>query len=151
MHSTLRDGEIWHVDLRDISQDDLWISDVLENANSNFNNIFNIDSELDSFKGVQDSQYYTEEEYVNLVIDKDPHGKKLKVISLNIANLFSKLSNFKTLIQNITYKNFIPNVIIVTETHIQCNQGRKKSDLYNRLYLLSCRPKGKRWWCRYFY
>ena len=80
---------------------------------------------------MQDSQYYTEEEYVNLVIDKDPHGKKLKVISLNIANLFSKLSNFKTLIQNITYKNFIPNVIIVTETHIQSNQGRKKSDLDN--------------------
>ena len=54
-----------------MSQDNIWISDVLENFSSNFNNIFNIDNELDSFKGVQDSKYYTEEEYVNLVTDKE--------------------------------------------------------------------------------
>ena len=114
-----------------MSQNDLWISDVLDNANTNFNSIFDIDNELDNFKGVQDSQYYTEDEYINLVQEKDPRGKKLKIISLNIANLFSKLSNLKTLLQNLTYKTYIPNIIVVTETHIQHNYGRKKNELNN--------------------
>ena len=113
-----------------MTQNDLWISDVLDD-NSNFNSIFNIDNELDSFKGVQDSQYYTEDEYVNLIRDKDSLGKKLKIISLNIANIFSKLSSLKTMLQNLTYNTFIPNIIVVTETHIQHDHGRKDHDLIN--------------------
>ena len=85
-----------------MNENDLWISDVLENVNLNFNNIFNIDNELDNFKGVQDSKYYNEDEYLNLIKEKDSLGKKLKIISLNIANLFSKLCDFKTFLEIIT-------------------------------------------------
>ena len=61
-----------------MTQNDIWISDVINNVNTNFNSIFNIDNELDNFKGVQDSQYYTEDEYLTLVQEKDPFGKKTK-------------------------------------------------------------------------
>ena len=62
-----------------MSQNDIWISDVISNDNTNFNNIFNAETELDNFKGVQDSKYYNENEYIDLIKEKDPYGHMVQI------------------------------------------------------------------------
>ena len=116
-----------------MSQDDICISDVLEDDETNFHNIFNGENESDDFKGVQDSYYYSEDEYVKLIKEKDPSGSKFRILSLNIANIMSKLNGFKTFIENISSNVDSPEVIVVTETHIQGHMGRNLNDFSNIL------------------
>ena len=116
-----------------MNKDDIWISDVLDDNLTNFSYIFNLENEADSFKGVHDSNYYTEEEYVKLLKDKDPEGNKLKLLSLNIANLLSKLSGLKTLVNNLASGVEPPNIIVITETHIKNSMGKHINDFVNIL------------------
>ena len=83
---------------------------------------------------MQDSLYYTEEEYTSLLTDKNMDNKRnLKIISLNIANLLSKLSGLKTLLNNISDSKNKPNIIVVTETHIPENHNLGENELKNLL------------------
>ena len=115
-------------------QDDVSISDVMENDETNLNNIFTVDTEHDDYMGVQDSLYYTEEEYVSLLKKCNyTDEKNIKILSLNIANLLSKLSGLKSLLISLSDKKNKPNIIVITETHIQLqrNQGYKEDELRN--------------------
>ena len=90
------------------------------NDSTNFNNIYANDendenNEFDN--GVQDSLYYSEEEYTLLLSEhKMNDTKNLKIISMNIANLFSKLSGLKSLIANLSNNSNKPNIIVITDT-----------------------------------
>ena len=112
-----------------MQDDEIWISDVIDDDQTNFNNIFYDNNGYDHSVGVQDSLYYTEEEFLLLLKKNQIYDKSLNVISLNIANLLSKLAGLKSLLTNITSKNNRPHVIVVTETHLQKDHGPHENDL----------------------
>ena len=57
----------------------------------------------------------------------------MKIITLNVANLFSKLRFFKLFINNLTTSDNKPDVITVVETHIteSMNAGYSPEELKN--------------------
>ena len=115
-----------------MTNDEILISDVIDDEKSNFNNVYTQDENCEYNQAVQDSLYYTEEEYTSLLSDHNMNDKKnLKLLSLNIANIMSKLSSLKSLINNLSNTNNRPNIIVVTETHIQENHNMGDNELKN--------------------
>ena len=106
--------------------------DILDDATKDLNNIFQTEedetvNEINS--SFTDSQYYTETEFTDFLIDeKISDNCGLKVLSLNIANILSKLSDFKIFIQNLSNKSNKPNIIAITETHLNDKQNHGYSD-----------------------
>ena len=125
--------------LVNMTNDDICISDITNNERTNFNNLFananNENDDNDEFDhGVQDSLYFTEEEYTSLLSKhKMNDTKNLKIISMNIANLFSKLSGLKSLVVNLSNTSNKPNIIVITETHIPENHDLGDAELKNYL------------------
>ena len=125
--------------LVNMTNDDICISDITNNERTNFNNLFananNTNDDNDEFDhGVQDSLYFTEEEYTSLLSKhKMNDTKNLKIISMNIANLFSKLSGLKSLVVNLSNTSNKPNIIVITETHIPENHDLGDAELKNIL------------------
>ena len=120
-----------------MQEDELTISDVLKDNTKNFCNIYSesLDEE-DEGLPFKDSLYHTETEFVNLIRTNEiSNGKYLTLISLNIANLFSKLNFFKIFMENIKTQENKPDIIIVTETHINHNNraGYDGNELANIL------------------
>ena len=120
---------------------DLTISDVMNDDAKNLKNIYNrtllnADDCDEHLTALGNCQYYTESEYISLL-----HQKKISdcssftFISLNIANILSKLSSLKTFVDNISIASTKPSVICVTETHLteSRNQGYSQSDHHNLL------------------
>tara|TARA_B110001454_G_scaffold206124_1_gene216268 strand:- start:121 stop:1140 length:1020 start_codon:yes stop_codon:yes gene_type:complete len=119
-----------------MQNDDLTIPDVLRDDRKNLCNILK-ENEPDEDENpicLTDSSYYTESEFTDLItsrnISEDDH---LTIVSINIANLLSKLSNFKIFLGNIYTAVNKPNIICVTETHISQNPnlGYSSDDLVN--------------------
>ena len=88
---------------------ELSVSDVLADEQKNFCNVYldddNDDDNDNQGLPLKDSLYYTETEYVDL-IGKESYSdlNHLSIISLNIANLLSKLSSLKVFLNNISTK-----------------------------------------------
>ena len=81
--------------------DDLTTTDVLSDPSKNLCNLYgntdtNNDEEEDNPMVLQDNLYYTETEFIDLI---ETGGyctdKNLTIVSLNIANLLSKLNSLK--------------------------------------------------------
>ena len=69
-----------------------------------------------------DCLYFSETEFTSfLTTEKISDHCHLKILSLNIANLLSKLNHFKILIGNLCNNSNKPNIIAVTETHLNDN------------------------------
>ena len=100
--------------------DDLSVSDVLADDNKDFFKVY-VDSDNDDDIGLPllDSLYYTETEYVDLINQENYSDvNNLSIISLNVANLLSKLNSLKLFLNNISTKGKRPDIIVVVETHI---------------------------------
>ena len=79
--------------------------DVINDETKNFISVYqtndtdNLDSSDVNFK---ETLYFSETEFMNfLKTQKISNENYLKILSLNIANLLSKLSNFKIMLQNL--------------------------------------------------
>ena len=111
--------------------------DVINDETKNFISVYqtndtdNLDSSDVNFK---ETRYFSETEYMNfLKTHKISNENFLKILSLNIANLLSKLSNFKIMLQNLSNESNKPNIITICETHLtDCqNHGYTPDELRN--------------------
>ena len=124
-----------------MSENELTCSDVLADECKNLCNLYpsseNDDlDDVDDNVVLRDSLYYTESEFTQFCELKNfKNGDNLTIISLNIANILSKLRSFKTFINNITTSENQPDIIIVVETHItnSTNAGYTQTELQNIL------------------
>ena len=116
---------------------ELSVSDVLADEQKNFCNVYldnNDDDDDDTRLPLKDSLYYTETEYVDLVNQESYSDvSHLSIISLNVANLLSKLSSLKIFLNNISTSKKKPDIIVVVETHISAlnNTGYTPNELAN--------------------
>ena len=81
---------------------------------------------------IHDSLYYTESELVDMFRNRDiRNSHNLTILSINIANLLTKLRSLKLFISNISTPDNRPDIIIVVETHITklSNSGYTESEL----------------------
>ncbi len=116
-----------------MGDDELTISDVLSDEEKNLCNIYKFEDD-DESTALKDSLYYTETEFNDFMKEKKYcDNSNLTILSLNIANLVSKLNSFKTFINNIsTVKQ--PDVMVVVETHIkEAPIGYSEAELKNIL------------------
>ena len=120
-----------------MTNDEITISDVLADQNKNLCNVYSQDDEDDSLDNevridLTDNLYYTETDFSNFVTQMQfMNSNNLLILSLNIANLISKLSSFKLFLNNITTKSFKPDIISLVETHLtdDSNSGFSNDDL----------------------
>ena len=101
--------------------DELAISDVIADDLKNFCNIYsNADDEDEAGNIVlSDSLYHTETEFLDLSNSRNlSNQQNLTIISINIANLLTKLQSLKLLIHNISTPKNTPDIIVVVETHL---------------------------------
>ena len=99
------------------------VSDVLADHSKNFCSIYqSVDEEDDnSYDTVtlHDNEYYTESEFLSITtdnnLDKENH---LTILSLNIANLFSKLTSLKRFLNYTASQGKKPDIVCLVETHI---------------------------------
>ena len=99
---------------------DLTVPDVLHDNSKNLCNLLtSSDDDDEDPPNLCDSLYYTETDFTDYIINENiTNENNLTIITLNVANILSKLKFFKLFISNITTSNNRPDVIIVVETHI---------------------------------
>ena len=127
-----------------MGDDELTISDVLSDEEKNLCNIYKFEDENES-TALKESLYYTETEFNDFMKEKKYNDdNNLTILSLNIANLFSKLNSFKSFVNNISTANKQPDVIVVVETHIkEATIGYSEAELKNILPGYSFFHKGR--------
>ena len=103
-----------------MTDNELTVLDVLTDNTKNFCNIYeNNDNDDDPLISLTDSLYYTETEFTQFINSKHLNNNdNLTIISINIANLLSKLTFFKTFLNNIKTQENEADIIVVVETHI---------------------------------
>ena len=102
-----------------MTEDELTIPDVLADNQKNFCNVLTDDNdENEAFSCViHDSLYYTESELVDMIRNRDiRNSHNLTILSINIANLLTKLRSLKLFISNISTPDNRPDIIIVVES-----------------------------------
>ena len=118
------------------------IEDVLNDHSKDLNEIYGAtlapddDDNVEIQTQLKDSHYYSETELTNLLKQKKiSDNTHLKILSLNIANLLSKFSSLKIMLQNISNESNRPNIIALTETHLNGarNQGYSEPEIKNIL------------------
>ena len=112
------------------------VTDILNDPRKHFPNIFDINDGQETEIELGDCSYYTETELREFYDTKGiKDSSNLKIISLNIANILSKLNNFKIFINNISTKENKPGIIFITETHLNpsLNHGYGEGELKNIL------------------
>ena len=113
------------------------LNDVINDETKNLNSVYQTDDNDDqdtSSTSFKETLYFSETEYMNLLkTRKISDENHLKILSLNIANLLSKFSNFKLMLQNISNSANVPNIIAVCETHLSNSQnhGYTQEELKN--------------------
>ena len=113
------------------------LNDVINDDTKNLNSVYQTDDNDDqdtSSTSFKETMYYSETEYMNFLKTKKISDENhLKILSLNIANLLSKLSNLKLMLQNISNTANVPNIIAVCETHLNDSQnhGYTQDELKN--------------------
>ena len=114
------------------NQDDFDLNDIIDDDSKYFGNIFEIGNNEDVNEintKFTDSLYHTESEYTNLLqSQKITDSNNIKLLSMNIANVLTKLNSMKILIQNISNDSNRPNIISLTETHLKDNQNHGYSE-----------------------
>ena len=107
-----------------MTDDELTTSDVLTDNTKNLCEIYDKDQEADTTP-LQDNDYYTETGFTDFMESKNyEDSNHLKIFSLNIANLLSKLNSLKTFLNNLSSKGHKLDIIVISETHILENDGR---------------------------
>ena len=117
-------------------EDDVTVTDVLIDPTKNLSNILDTDNNQD-FEctydiELPDNEYFTESDFIDFT--KTANLRKVEnlfILSLNIANLLSKLNSLKSLLSNLAYNDCKPDLIFLVETHIPENHksGYSKEDL----------------------
>ena len=99
---------------------DLTVPDVLDDNRKNLCNLLiSSDDDDEDPPNLCDSLYYTETDFTDCINTENINNENnLTIITLNVANIFSKLKFFKLFISNITTNKNKPDIIIVVETHI---------------------------------
>ena len=117
---------------------DTTISDILNDDSKDLNHVFSTippndnDDSNETTNDLKDSEYYTETELTDFLKNKKISDRThLKLLTLNIANLLSKQRSLKLLVENISNEANRPNIIAITETHLNesRNQGYSDSEL----------------------
>ena len=94
--------------------------DIVDDATKDLNNIYQINEDdvvNEIHTSFSDSLYYTEAEFMDFLRrQKISDNCGLKILTLNIANILSKLSSFRIFIQNLSNESNKPNIIAITET-----------------------------------
>lgn len=107
-----------------MTDDELTTSDVLTDNTKNLCEIYDKDQEADKTP-LQDNEYYTETGFIDFMETKNFESPNhLKIFSLNIANLLSKLNSLKTFLNNLSSKGHKLDIIVIVETHILDNDDR---------------------------
>ena len=138
-----------------MTSDELSTSDVLTDPSKNLANHYhsNEDDEADVVT-LPDNQYYTETDFCEFLKDSNfSNTANLTILSINIANLFSKLNSLKTFLQNISNDGSKPDIVTVVETHINetTNHGLDSKALSNIIPGYQFFHKGrKNKTCRHF-
>ena len=103
-----------------VNVQDLTVPEVYEDISKNLCNFLNSsDNDDDDTPVLCDSLYYTETDFVECINNENiQNDHNITIITLNVANLLSKLRFFKLFISNITTTKNRPDVINVIETHI---------------------------------
>ena len=121
-----------------MTDDEVTVEDVSTDRTKNLCNIFNIDRNQDDDSidplELKDNENYTESDFIDFIVANNySTANNLLILSLNIANLSSKLSSLKSLILSLSLKGCKPDVVILVETHItrQYNNGYNEEDLAN--------------------
>ena len=109
------------------------IDDVINDNSKQLHSIYQLESESDEIPlEFKDSKYFSETDYINyLKQNKVDDNNTLKIITLNIANVLSKLSNLKLFINNLSDRSNKPSIIVLTETHLKdgINHGYSPKEL----------------------
>ena len=104
-----------------MTENELAISDVIADDLKNFCNIYTDTTDEDeghSFT-LSDSLYYTGTEFIDLINSRNfCNRQNLTIVTLNIANLLTKLRSLKLFLHNITTPENTPDIIVVVETHL---------------------------------
>ena len=78
---------------------ELHLTDVINDRSKYFGNIYDLRSNDDTNEirtSFNDSQYYSESEFLTLLKDKNiTDGNNLKLFNINIANVLTKLNSLK--------------------------------------------------------
>ena len=116
-----------------MTDDELSTSDVLIDVSKNLCNLLqsNNDEDYDEagLSTLQENLYYTETEFTDFISNVN----NLTIVSVNIANLLSKLGSLKRFLNNVSLKGNKPDIVAITETHINdtTNHGYDKEGLTN--------------------
>ena len=116
-------------------QDDtqeLTVPDVYADITKNLCNLFASSDDEEDALNLCDSLYYTESDFVDYVnVNNVNNESNLTIISLNIANLLSKLHSFRIFLNNISTTINKPDIIVVVETHLSntANSGLSPQEL----------------------
>ena len=130
--------------------DDLTTTDVLSDPLKNLCNLIKSDDynrndeDIDCIT-LEENLYYTETEFVDFLETGNlSHDKNLTIISLNIANLLSKLNSLKIFLNNL--KGNKPDIIVVVETHISHSNlsGHSKETLRDLIHGYTFFHEGRR-------
>ena len=118
--------------------DELTTSDVLLDDTKNLCNIYHSDESENDNDGdltvLHDNQYYTETDFTNFIEEQGyVEANYLTILSINIANLFSKLGSLKNFLANVSSKGNKPDIVTIVETHITAstNAGYDNASLTN--------------------
>ena len=118
-------------------QDDtneLTVPDVYADISKNLCNILASPGEEDEALNLCDSLYHTESDFVDFINSNSVcNESNLTIVSVNIANLLSKLHSFKIFLNNISTAKNKPDVVVVVETHLSnsINSGLSYHELVN--------------------
>ena len=111
---------------------ELTVPDVCADISKNLSNLLASTDEEEEALNLCDSLYYTESDFVDYINSSNVHNESnLTVISLNIANLLSKLHSLKIFLNGISTAKNKPDIIVVVETHLSntVNSGLSQHEL----------------------
>ena len=104
-----------------MTENELAISDVIADDLKNFCNIYTDTTDEDEGHNftLRDSLYYTGTEFIDLINSRNfCNRQNLTIVTLNIANLLTKLRSLRLFLHNITTPENTPDIIVVVETHL---------------------------------
>ena len=107
-----------------MSNNELSTTDVLTDPSKDFCSIYQSCSTKDDedeaeIVALLDNQYYTETDFIDF-IEKGNYANhfNLTILSINIANLLSKLNSLIRFLNNISSSGNKPDIVILVETHM---------------------------------
>ena len=103
-----------------MTENELAISDVIADDQKNFCNVYTDATDEDEGHNLSlsDRIYYTGTEFIDLINSRNFSDRQnLTIITINIANLLTKLHSLKLFLHNITTPENSPDILVVVETY----------------------------------